>query len=183
MRSVLGLMGMVVLAACANQPRTYSGYVATAYTPTEYGVGAGRKDLRVEVRGDPFEMGQDAFAVATVEILQRYQPRPQPTHFTLEPGENANPAFRMALLFDAPPAVNAISACQTPPVTETSPGDVRVSAMFCRHQGTLTKITGQIDGVTGVDDPKFAELLHQIVIALFPTEDLQRDRPRRIIAP
>ena len=174
---------LLALAGCAGQTTLYNAYVATPYTPTEFGVGAGRKDLRVEVRGDPFAMGQQAFAEATVEILQRFQPRPQPTRFTLEPGENSNPAYRMQLLFDAPRAVNPISGCRNPPVAETDAATVRVSAMFCRNQGTLTQVSGEVGGVTSVDDPGFAQLMQQIVIALFPTRDPQRDREQPILIP
>jgi hypothetical protein len=177
------MVGVLMLAGCAGQPRLYSNYVATTYNPTEFGVGAGRKDLRVEVRGDPFAMGEAAFAEATVEILQRFQPRPQPTHFTLEPGDNSNPAYRMQLLFDAPRAVNAIGGCRNPPVAETDPGTVQVSAMFCRNQGTLTQVSGRLDEVTSVDDPRFADLMHQIVIDLFPVRDPQRDREQPILIP
>lgn len=181
MRRWFLVAGLLALTGCAGQPTLYSNYVATTYTPTEFGVGAGRKDLRVEVRGDPFAMGEAAFAEATVDILRRFQPRPQPTNFTLEPGDNSNPAYRMALLFDAPRAVNAISGCRNPPVAETEAEIVRVSAMFCRNQGTLTQTSGELEGVTSVDDPRFADLMHQIVIALFPIKDPQRDRRPRIL--
>lgn len=181
---LLSLLGVLAVAGCAGAPSVYSPYVSSAYNRTEFGVGAGRKDLEVDVRGDPFEMGHDAFSEAVVEALQRHQPRPQPTHFTLKPGEGANPAYRAVLLFDAPPAVNALSACRSDvPVVETAPDAVRVHAMFCRNQGTLTKITGGAEGVQGVDDPKFDALIGQIVAQLFPLKDPQRDDRNPLIVP
>ena len=46
-----------------------------------------------------------------------------------------------------------------------------------------TQVSGEVGGVTSVDDPGFAQLMQQIVIALFPTRDPQRDREQPILIP
>ncbi len=96
------LVGALLIAGCAGQPVLYNHFINSGYSPTEFGVGAGRKDLRTVLSGDPFGVGDAEFAAATIAILNRHQPFLQPTHFTTTPGENASPRHRMVLIFDQP---------------------------------------------------------------------------------
>jgi hypothetical protein len=116
--AALALAGMV---GCSEGPVVIDTYVATAYTPNEFGRGAARRDLLTEVRGDPLALGAGAFAGGVVEVLNRHEPRPQPTTFALVPDDSADPAYRVILLFDAPRAVNSLSVCRQPPPAEPSP--------------------------------------------------------------
>ena len=175
------LAGGVLMAACAGQPVLYNHFVNSGYSPTEYGVGAGRKDLRTVLHGDPFGVGEAEFASATIAILNRHQPFLQPTHFTTTPGENASPRHRMVLIFDQP-RIPVFKLCRAPvpappaPLAEPAPArTLHVSAAFCLHGGELTAVQGRIDGVEGVDDLKFDRLLGQIVLALFPPVDPNDD--------
>lgn len=179
MAAVLG--GGVLMAACAGQPVLYNHFVYGGYSPTEYGVGAGRKDLRTVLHGDPFGVGEAEFASATIAILNRHQPFLQPTHFTTTPGENASPRHRMVLIFDQP-RIPVFKLCRAQlPALPAKPAEpapehtLHVSAAFCRHGGELTAVQGKIDGVAGVDDPKFDRLLGQIVLVLFPPIDPDDD--------
>lgn len=178
------LVGSVVLAGCAGSTVLYNQRVNSRYSPTEFGVAAGRKDLRTVVHGDPFGMGEEPFVTATVATLNRYQPPPQPTHFTTEPGEDANPFYRVVLVFDAPDLPN-FQACQEPlPEAAQQPpgeadGTLYVVAAFCLNQAELTAVNGKVGDVAGVDDPKFNRLLGQIVLALFPPFDPNDDRRRK----
>jgi hypothetical protein len=175
------LLGLLVLAGCADPTVLYNQRVINRYSPTEFGVAAGRKDLRTVVHGDPFAIGPEAFNAATVTTLNRHQPPPQPTHFTTEPGESANPAYRLVLVFDAPRLPN-FQVCREPlPATAQEaldPGDgtLYVVAAFCLNQAALTAVNGKVSEVAGVDDPKFDRLLGQVVLALFPPYDPNRDR-------
>jgi hypothetical protein len=175
------LAGGVLTTACAGQPILYNEFVHSGYSPTEYGVGAGRKDLRMVVYGDPFGLGEAEFAAATVAILNRHQPFLQPTHFTTTPDESASARHRMVLIFDQP-RIPVFRLCRTPittpPARPAEPAPARtlhVSAAFCLHGGELTAVQGKIDGVEGVDDPKLDRLLGQIVLALFPPIDPNDD--------
>ena len=146
--------------------------------PIEFGVAAGRKDLRTVVYGDPFGMGQEQFAAATIAVLNRHEPPPQPTNFTLEPGESANPSYRVVLVFEAPD-VPTIRLCQEPPPrgsqAAATDGTLHVAAAFCLNRGELTAVKGKVADVETVDAPKFDRLLGQVVIALFPRSDPNQD--------
>lgn len=178
------LLGSAMVTGCGGSTVLYNHHVYNSYSPVEFGVVAGRKDLKTVVYGDPFGMGQDAFAGATVEVLNRFNPPPQPTNFTLEPGESANLAYRVVLVFDAP-RVSIIRLCQEPPPgvpeeAETD-GTLHVAAAFCLNRGELTSIKGKVAGVQGVDDPRFDRLLSQVVIALFPRSDPNQDDDANIL--
>jgi hypothetical protein len=177
------LLGSIVLTGCAESTVLYNQRVNGRYSPTEFGVAAGRKDLRTVVYGDPFAIGAAPFTEATVATLNRYQPPPQPTHFTTDPGEDANPFYRVVLVFDAPGLPN-FQACREPlPESAQRPpgeadGTLYVVAAFCLNQAELTAVNGKVGGVSGVDDPKFDRLLGQVVLALFPPFDPNDDRDR-----
>ena len=182
---VLGCALVPLLGACAGAPLIYNELVTSSYNPTEYGYGAGRRDLATEIRGDPFEIGQERFEAAVLAALARHPPRPQPTNFTTDPGPSARPQYRALFLFDAPRGVPRLSLCRRPvPVPQVETGDaVRVTAAFCREQGVLSAATGEVDGLEGVDDPAFDALISQVVFALFPPFDPNDDDDRPILVP
>jgi hypothetical protein len=175
------MVGALLIAGCAGQPVLYNHFINSGYSPAEFGVGAGRKDLRTVLHGDPFGVGEAAFAAATIAILNRHQPFLQPTHFTTMPGENASPRHRMVLIFDQP-RIPVFQLCRAalppPPAQSAEPAAERtlhIAAAFCLHGGELTAVQGKIEGVEGVDDPKFERLLAQIVLVLFPPIDPNDD--------
>lgn len=171
-----------LLAGCAGQTRIYNTEVAPAYSPTEYGYGAGRRDLTTVIRGDPFQLGEEPFQAQFVELLNRHQPIMQPTHFTTTPGPSARPIYRAVFVFDSA-YVQPTALCQQPldvPPADTGP-TVRVIAAFCRWGGYLTTATGEVD-VASLDDPRFASLIGQMVLVLFPPVDPTEDQKRWLFA-
>ena len=174
----------ILVSGCAGPTVLYNHSVYNRYSPVEFGVAAGRKDLKTVVYGDPFGMGHERFAEASVAVLNRHDPPPQPTNFTLEPGESANPSYRVVLVFDAPD-VPTIRLCQEPPPrgaqSAGNDGTLYVAAAFCLNQGELTAVKGKVADVETVDDPKFDRLLGQVVIALFPRSDPNQDDDGNIL--
>jgi hypothetical protein len=172
-----------LLAGCAGQPYVYDETVSSAYRLSEFGYGAGRRDLTTVIRGNPFGMDQAAFDQTLIEILNRHQPRPQPTNFTTTPGESARPAYRALFIFNSPAAVNNLSVCRGD-VQQVNTGDLlRLTAAFCRRGGALTTLTAQIEGVDSVDDPRFEELMSQVVVLLFPLHNPDTDDDDSPIVP
>ena len=178
---VVVLTGGMLTSGCAGQTVLYNHFVHSRYSPSEFGVGAGRKDLRTVLHGDPFGVGEAEFAAATIALLNRHQPFLQPTHFTTTPGENASSRHRMVLVFDQP-RIPVYRLCREPlPAPASRPAGpapkdtVHVAAAFCLYQGELTTVQGKVDGVERLDDPRFDRLLGQIVLALFPPTDPNED--------
>ena len=174
------LAGGLLSGGCAGQTVLYNHFVHSRYSPSEFGVGAGRKDLKTLLHGDPFGVGEAKFAAATIALLNRHEPFLQPTHFTTTPGENASPRHRMVLVFDQP-RVPVYQLCRLRlPATPAKPADaarkrtLHVAAAFCLYGGELTAVQGKVE-VERLDDPAFDRLLAQIVFALFPPVDPNDD--------
>lgn len=185
-RTTVAALGLAALVgACAGQPRLYHEQITPNYTVSQYNYAAGRRDFLTVVRGDPFGMGEAGFQDAVIEVLNRNQPRPQPTRFTATPDESARTEYRTVLLFDPPSVMTSHAICRAAqdqaPAAAGEPQDqndrVRVAAAFCWGGGALTSITGEVADVDSVDDPAFETLISQLVYRLFPLDE-RRDGDR-----
>ena len=159
------------LSGCVGSPRTYGETVRSAYSPTEFGYGAARRDLWTQFRGDPFELGDETFQAAMIDILAHHPPKPQPTNFTTNPGESADTDYRVVFLFDPPSRLLSTQLCRLPidlPSGTTSTKPLQVAAAFCRYEGVLTSVRGELDFVESIEDPSFDALIGQMVDSLFP---------------
>ncbi len=169
---------MLMLVGCAGAPVTYGDFVQSTYRPSEFGYGAGRRDLWTQFRGDPFGLGDEAFRAAMIGILARHPPKPQPTRFTTDPGESARTDYRVVFLFDPPESFLQTRLCRLPIGLRSGEGGttpLRVAAAFCREQGVLTAVSGKLDDVRSIDDPRFDALIGQMVDALFPNFNPDQD--------
>lgn len=169
---VLGLSG------CAGAPKTYGESVRSSYSRSEFGYGAGRRDLWTQFRGDPFEIGKEDFQARMIEILAHHPPKPQPTNYTTEPGDSANTNYRVVFFFDPPKSFLNSQLCRLPTKLPKGDGGTRplnVAAAFCRNQGMLTAIRGSLTPIEGMSDPAFDALIGQMVDGLFPNIDPSQD--------
>lgn len=165
-------LGASLLAACAGESTIYNDRISSAYRPYEYGYGAGRRDLTTVIVGNPFDIDQAELDTRLLAMLNESPTFLQPTNFTTTPGPSARPQFRAVVLFNRR-IVLPSAACRAPervPVDEL--GDTtRVQLLFCRYGGWLSTVTGELEGVTGIDDPRFHRLIRQMVPLLFPPVD------------
>ncbi len=166
------------LNGCVCSPRTYGETVRSPYSPTEFGFGAGRRDLWTQFRGDPFEIGDEAFQAGMIEILAHHPPKPQPTNFTTDPGDSADTDYRVVFLFDPPLSFTSGQLCRLPLKLPKGPGITKplsAAAAFCRNERTLTSVRGSLDLAAGLDDPAFDALIGQMVDELFPNFNPNQD--------
>jgi hypothetical protein len=176
MRSIwIGLAPLLLLVGCAGQTLVYNDQLSPAYRPTEYGYGAGRRDFTTVIVGDPFQLGEEQFQEQFVALLNRHQPILQPTHFTTTPGPSARPMYRVVFLFDTE-TVLPNQMCRAPSeVPSVDLGEtVRVNAAFCRWQGYLSAVTGEV-AVESINDPRFESMIGQMIFLLFPPVDPSED--------
>jgi hypothetical protein len=172
----IGLATVLLLVGCAGQPLVYNEQLSPVYRPTEYGYGAGRRDFTTVIQGDPFQLGEQEFQEQFVALLNRHQPILQPTHFTTTPGPSARPIYRAVFLFNAK-NVLPNQMCRQPldvPAADDLGKTVRVMAAFCRWQGYLSTVTGEIE-VESMDDAKFESMIAQMIWLLFPPIDPSED--------
>jgi hypothetical protein len=175
MRPWIALAAVLLLAGCAGQTLVYNEQLSPAYRPTEFGYGAGRRDFTTVIGGDPFKLGEEPFQEQFIALLNRHQPILQPTNFTTTPGPSARPIYRAVFLFNTKPVLpNQI--CRAPlevPAVDLGK-TVRVTAVFCRWQGYLSTVTGEVEAAS-IDDPKFSSLIGQMMWLLFPPVDPSED--------
>jgi hypothetical protein len=167
---------LALLAGCAGHSTIYNNMISAAYRPYDYGYGAGRRDLTTIIVGNPFDVDQAQLETRLVAMLNESPTFLQPTNFTTTPGPSARPQYRAVLLFNRQ-IVLPQAACRAPekiPVAELGE-TTRVSAVFCRYGGYLSTVTGELDGVTGIDDPRFHQLIRNMVPLLFPPVDPTRE--------
>jgi hypothetical protein len=172
--AVAAAIGVMALAGC-GQSTIYNSMISNGYRPYLYGYGAGRRDLTTVVVGNPFGLDQQQMEE---RLLAKFNARPtllQPTHFTTTPGPSARPEFKAVLLFNRVTVLpNAV--CRAPdqvPAAELG-STLRLTATFCHYGGYLSTVTGELENVTDIDDPRFDKLIGQMVPLLFPPIDPTR---------
>ena len=178
----IGLTVVLLLVGCAGRPLVYNEQLSHAYRPTEYGYGAGGRDFTTVIQGDPFQLGEGEFQAQFVDLLNRHQPILQPTHFTTTPGPSARPIYRVVFLFNTKYVLPNQMCRQPLDVPAAEPGKtVRVMAAFCRWQGALSTVTGEVE-VASIDDPRFESMIGQMIWLLFPPIDpSEDDDPRWLV--
>ena len=175
-------VGLAALAGCAGQSTIYNSGISSAYRPYLYGYAAGGRDLRTVVLGNPFGLDQQQMEE---RLLAKFNARPtllQRTHFTTDPGPSARPEFKVVLLFNRA-IVLPNQVCRAPdqvPVADLGP-TMRLTATFCQFGGYLSTVTGELENVSDIDDPRFERLVEQIVPLLFPPIDPTRDDEKRFL--
>jgi hypothetical protein len=150
--------------------------ISSAYRPYLYGYGAGRRDLTTVVVGNPFDLDQKQMEERLLAEFNAHSSFLQPTHFTTTPGPSARPEFKAVLAFDRA-IVLPNQVCRAPeavPVAELGP-TMRLTATFCHYGGYLSTVTGELENVTSIDDPRLDALIGRIVTLLFPPIDPTRD--------
>jgi hypothetical protein len=180
MRSaVVAVCVLALVAGCAAQSNIYNEMISAAYRPYLYGYGAGRRDLTTVILGNPFDIDQDQLDTKLVAMLNESPTFLQPTNFTTTPGPSARPEFKAVILFNRAIVV-PYQVCRSPeqvPVADLGT-TLRVSATFCQYGGYLSTVTGELKDVTGIDDPRFHQLIRQMVPLLFPPIDPTREDQR-----
>jgi hypothetical protein len=193
-RSLLALVMLAGAAACAPRLVVLSPtnfYIA--YTPTVVNSAAGSGGILVEVIGNPFDAPQ-ADLERTITSAMTGSHFGPPVDFVTTPPEDFRSPYRIVMVFDAAQAYGEAKLCREGRSIVPSAGDqdgaaeqgtgdqgtgdqgaadqsgqvVKVYAALCAGQGPLTGVNGRVGEVTGLDDPKFRQLISQLTTNLLP---------------
>jgi hypothetical protein len=170
------VIGGLLVTACAGQSTIYNNMLSGGYRPYVFGYAAGRRDLTTVIVGNPFEIDQAELNRRLVDMLNASPNFLQPTHFTTTPGPSARQQYRAVFLFNRQIVLPG-RACRAPekvPAADLG-ATTRLVAVFCQRGGYLSTVTGELQNVAGIDDPRFRQLIGQMVPLLFPPIDPTRD--------
>jgi hypothetical protein len=169
---------ILLLAGCIGGSQVGYPYIASGYSSSLVYDAARSGTIALDVRGKPFGaqpagqneriaalLGQIAWLNgARFAVIDRTKPEP--------------PQYRLVMLFNPVElSSDGAAACRNADnVVLGATGDkIKVIAAFCDGSYEVSSAIGYVPA-NSLDDPKFAELMSQIVIALFPPRNpLHRD--------
>lgn len=141
------------------------------------------RDTRVLVYGNPFAMDPAAFGRAVTDTMQGAN-YGRPTNFTTTPGPSAERNLWVVMAFNAD--VGPYALCGDGPVRTQRRADVlTLTAAWCFDGRQDSLVTAAVGPASGVNDPRFRDLVRQTVLNLFVPEprwederERDRDRPK-----
>lgn len=168
-RSMLALGALAaLLAAPAGAPpadaQTRHEQMWSSYDPTEINGARGGRRLPTLVTGNPFQGPPEAVVEAVAQAMTGGRPGDQAVA--------AKAPLRVLMLFNAATRTGhrICDRSQPLPVADTGPGrgSIDLVATYCRGDSPQTQVTTRLDGVASADDPRFADLIKQVMVSLFP---------------
>jgi hypothetical protein len=163
---LLSATAVLALAACARSDgiRTVSQY-DDRFDSDDYAHEASVKPILVVVRGTAFGLDQRTLEQAIATSMQGADWGPH-ARFTTTPSNDVAKMFSFVMLVNGPLNATAAALCADPskaPAATAAPttGEVRLIGGLCRYDQDMAEVTGQVEGVTGPQDPKF----HNLIVA------------------
>jgi hypothetical protein len=159
------VVGAFVLGGCSSD-RVVVEDINPLYSSSEFFAAADGRDLRTTIQGNPF--GTPAFDRAVTAIMTSTPVGPK-TRFTTNPGPSANRDYSVTLVFNPSPDLLAVDLCNAQSIpTAAAKRPIVARAAFCAAGGEASAVSGYLDQATGPEDPKFADLIRDMTLRLFP---------------
>lgn len=172
-----GIAGLWVafLVGC-SQVIVYGDGNEPAYFQGDFQYATRGGAIRTEVVGAPFEA--DPQKVENVVLaLMSGRNFGRPVDFVATNSERTDPVYKVVVAFNVAPGYSGYTLCRSTeglPMRESySPATVQMA--FCFGDQPKSDVRGRVDRVTGFDDPKFAELIQQTLLSLYPLTDEHND--------
>lgn len=158
----------MTLAACDQGPATVTPYMhPTGSLDFLTAATRGGGPLYLEIDGDPFGAGEGLAGIVSGTMESALQARV--LRLTTDRDAAEDPEFRLVVVFN-PASVGALfSFCASQPegASPASAERIELRAGFCRGDVLLAAVDGWVEEVKGPDDPRFAQLMQQVVRDLF----------------
>lgn len=168
-RIVLVFAAVCLAVGCAGPSVVQTSVDPYTQIASLYDYGAGGRDLRLVVQGDPFGLPPGVVARA-VEAAAEVGTQRQPTHLALAPGPTARPNFSVVLAFSAALTVDGDALCRGGGEQSAgTAGRLRVVGAFCVSVRARTEAVGEVNA-DGPADPRFVALIRQLLLALFRSD-------------
>lgn len=176
---VLGLIGVLVLGACAQSGVVVSRVdYAFQYEPAEISAaGGGDRQLKVSVLGNPFDASAEAVEASVIKSMQG-RTFGIPVNFSANP-ENPDPsrAYHVVVAFNPEGVLAPGELCAAgDDLTFVNPAPETTTLMgaFCSSDSYLSHAIARTDAVAGPGSEQLDGLVAQLTLALFPSDNPNR---------
>lgn len=162
---------VVGAASCDDAPSTMA--VHRVDNPWSFAWGVLRQGpMLVEIRGDPFGIDPVRFRDITLSAMTEGVQRNDAWAVTTDPRRAGSRSLRLVMTFNGASTVSGLDQClgRSAGGGPLHRGFVWVVATFCDRQTVLASVTGKIARTDGASDPKFAALIHQVMLDMFQSE-------------
>jgi hypothetical protein len=160
-------------AGCTGASIVNWTYYESAYTPSHVQLAAASGDVLAVVRDNPFpEDGDNAGVVADMQG-RNIGPR---MHFSQTPRSEDLYGYKVVLDFGGSGYGygGICRAAPTPPASRPPTGRIWVTGAFCVGDTLLTEAYGSVGEASGPADPRFQNLVSDVLVALTPPYDPKR---------
>lgn len=165
---------LAVAAACSSTGGVTSvSDNSNRYTPNQVNYATSGGEVRTVILGNPFAMSKTAFDDSVTRHMEGRPLWSSHARYTTQPSAEAQTAYHVAMAFNPPANYDGNDVCanrENAPA-QVSAGYVRVVAAFCSTDERLSDTQAYSGGISGPTDPIFVDLIHQVMIDLFPQRD------------
>ena len=140
--------------------------------------------IRTEVVGLPFQTDPQRLQ-AVVLALMSGRNFSRPADFVPANSERTDPPYKVMVAFNMAAGHSGYALCRgAQGLTMRGPGNpVTVHMAFCFGDQLKSDVYGRVGQISGFDDPKFAELIHETLLSLHPLKDYQREDDNGTVIP
>ena len=153
----------------------YASHHASLYEPAQVRLAASAGPTLAVIRNNPFP--RDA---GNAGVLAAMQGRTYAARLTFAQSARPDDRYGYKVVLNFGPSLygapDECAAPPTPPSTTPPPERITASAAFCIGDALLSDAFGAVQGATGPDDPKFRQLIGDLLVALTPPYDPKRPR-------
>jgi len=146
---------------------------------TEVGYAFGGRDAWVKIDGNPFTIDQRRFDQTIIDIVAANWTR-EPANFTTTPGESANSAYKLVVVFNPTEGLDSETFCSNRRISTAAPTAQKVEAQmaFCRHSDLVNAARGFLYNLKGPGDPALQTVIGDMISTVFPRELIDRGNSR-----
>lgn len=159
------------VTSCEEAPSTMA--VHRVENPWSFAWGVLRQGpMLVEIRGNPYGIDPVRFRDITLEAMTEGVQQNAEWAVTTDPNRAGSRSLRLVMTFNGASTVSGLDQClgRAAGGGPLHRGFVWVVATFCDRQTVLASVTGKIATTDSASDPKFAALIHQVMIDMFQAQ-------------
>jgi len=162
----------VLTAGCAGASVVHSSYYNSGYTPGHVQLAA-NGDVLAVIRDNPFPADRDNAGVVAAMQERNIGPK---MHFSQTERPDDRYGYKVVLDFGGN-SYGYGGICRAEPTLPASnppTGRIWVTGAFCVGDTLLTEANGSIGEASGPTDPRFQNLVSDVLVALTPPYDPNR---------